>query len=82
MESIFEQLAERLLARNSELSHEQARTWVESLWEDFDATRAKAGRPYRGPETTEAVVIKWIDQYGPYLHRYKPGQQKFNHLNG
>ena len=80
MESIFERLAERLEERNQELSKEQARTWVESLWEDFEATYAKAGRKYRGPETTEAVVVKWIEQYGPYLHRYQPGQKKFSHL--
>lgn len=81
MEKRFEELAERLLGKNSEMTRDQARTWVESLWEDFEATRAKAGRPYRGPETTEAIVLKWIEQYGPYLHRYEPGQKKFSHLN-
>ncbi|TSB45196.1 YfhJ family protein [Alkalicoccobacillus porphyridii] len=81
MEEKFKELTERLMQRNQEFTVEQARTWVESLWEDFEATYAKAGRKYRGPETTEAVVIKWIDQYGPYLHRYEPGQKKFSHLN-
>ncbi|WP_100371815.1 YfhJ family protein [Bacillus sp. FJAT-45037] len=81
MEHIFKRLTEELLAVNSELSSEAARTWVEGLWEDFETTRAKAGREYKGQEMTEQVVVKWIQQYGPFLHKYAPKKQKFSHLN-
>ncbi len=81
MEERFQRLTNLLLERNKQLSAEQARTWVEGMWEDFEATRAKAGRPYRGQELTEQIVINWIRQYGPHLHRYVPEKGKFAHLN-
>ncbi|MED1599960.1 YfhJ family protein [Alkalihalophilus marmarensis] len=81
METIFKRLTEELLAVNNELSAEAARTWVEGLWEDFETTRAKAGREYKGQEVTEQIVLKWIKQYGPHLHKYAPKQEKFAHLN-
>ncbi|WP_209124074.1 YfhJ family protein [Alkalihalobacillus sp. BA299] len=46
MNERFERLAQEL--RNNQLFYGQARKWVESLWEDFEATRAKAGRTYKG----------------------------------
>ncbi len=45
MNELFHQLAEALLEKNGQLNYEEARTWVEILWEDFETTRAKAGRP-------------------------------------
>ncbi|GAE31134.1 YfhJ family protein [Halalkalibacter hemicellulosilyticus] len=44
-------------------------------------TRAKGGWSYKGQDMTEKVVTKWIAQYGPHLHHYKPKEKKFNHLN-
>ncbi|MCM3714368.1 YfhJ family protein [Halalkalibacter oceani] len=81
MEDQFRKLTEQLLSVNQELSTGQARTWVESLWEDFEATRAKGGWSYKGPEVTAQIVSKWINQYGPHLHRYQPRDKKFAHLN-
>lgn len=81
MEDRFERLAEQLLKANNHLSYGQARTWVESLWEDFESTRAKAGRTYKGQDMTEQIVLKWIEQYGPYLHQYKPFGHKFSFLS-
>lgn len=81
MEDRFKKLTEQLLNRNTNLTIEQARTWVESLWEDFEVTRAKGGWSYKGQDMTEKVVAKWIDQYGPHLHHYKPKEKKFSHLN-
>ncbi|MFZ4453392.1 YfhJ family protein [Salibacterium aidingense] len=81
MEVIFQRLADQLLKRNTDLTPAQARSWVEYLWEDFEAARAKAGREYKGAEVTEAVVKKWLEQYGPHLHRYQPTNKKFEHLD-
>ncbi|MED1562571.1 hypothetical protein AJ85_05975 [Alkalihalobacillus alcalophilus ATCC 27647 = CGMCC 1.3604] len=81
MEEIFQRLTDKLLDVNQELTVNQARTWVEGLWEDFEATSAKAGRTYKGQEMTEQIVLKWISQYGPHLHKYAPKNEKFSHLN-
>ncbi|RSL31626.1 hypothetical protein D7Z54_19465 [Salibacterium salarium] len=80
MEDIFRRLSGRLLEINEQLSPEQARTWIEHFWEDFEATRAKSGREYKGAEVTESIVRKWIEQYGPHLHRYQATNRKFNNL--
>jgi polyhydroxyalkanoate synthesis regulator phasin len=81
MEDRFQQLTDQLLAVNSQISADQARTWVESLWEDFETTRAKGGWSYKGQDVTEQVVSKWIQQYGAMLHKYAPSKEKFSHLN-
>ncbi|WP_088103145.1 YfhJ family protein [Halalkalibacter urbisdiaboli] len=81
MEDRFERLTDQLLNINPKLTYGQARTWVEGLWEDFETTRAKAGRPYRGQDTTEQIVSKWLNQYGPFLDQYSSKKDKFAHLN-
>ncbi|UII56642.1 YfhJ family protein [Cytobacillus spongiae] len=73
-------LVKLLLDKNRDLTYEQARTWVELLWEDFEATYAKAGRQYRGKELTERIVRQWIEQYGDKLHDFverNPKYQKY-----
>lgn len=80
MNEYFEKLTNVLLNINSQLSYGQARSWVEGLWEDFEATSAKAGREYRGKEETEKIVLHWINQYGPYLHNYSTDKAKFRYL--
>ncbi|MGY4690547.1 YfhJ family protein [Salibacterium sp. K-3] len=81
MEPIFDRLTEQLMKENPELDKEQARSWVEHLWEDFESTRARAGREYKGPDVTETIVKKWLQQYGPYLHRYEPTNKKFKNFH-
>jgi len=80
MEDIFERLANRLCGMNNELSMAQARTWVEYLWEDFETTRAKAGREYEGKEVTERIVTQWINSYGPRLHEFVTNNPRYKHL--
>jgi len=80
MNELFERLTKVLLEKNKQLSYGQARTWVESLWEDFEATRAKAGHEYQGEKVTEKTVMKWIENYGPHLHNYASKNEKFKHL--
>ncbi|MFY4776476.1 YfhJ family protein [Metabacillus sp. RGM 3146] len=70
METYYERLASLLLEKNNSLSPEKARTWVELLWEDFETTRAKAGRDYQGKEVTERIVRQMIDAYGDKLHHF------------
>lgn len=48
MDDDYRRLSELLLEKNPQLTEEEARTWVELLWEDFETTYAKAGRKYRG----------------------------------
>lgn len=80
MEEIFQRLAERLYHNNATLSIDEARTWVELLWEDFEATRAKSGRDYQGKEMTEQIVLRWVDQYGPKLHEFVATNPKFKEM--
>lgn len=80
MEELYAQLTKELLRVNQSLSPEKARTWVEILWEDFETTRARAGRKYRGQEMTERIVRQWIKQYGPRLHEFLAQNPKYKHL--
>ncbi|PYZ92411.1 hypothetical protein CR194_16415 [Salipaludibacillus keqinensis] len=68
MHDYFERLTNRLLEQNDNLSYSEARTWVELLWEDFEATYAKSGRNYQGKEMTERILNQWIDNHGSRLH--------------
>lgn len=80
MEDTFKRLTDSLVEKNEKLSYAQARTWIELMWEDFESTYAKAGRKYRGPEMTEQIVRRWIEQYGPILHEMKTENPKYKHL--
>ncbi|EIT84671.1 hypothetical protein A374_13305 [Fictibacillus macauensis ZFHKF-1] len=77
MEKQFETLTRELMNRNHDLTYEEARSWIEGLWEDFETTRAKAGYGYEGKGKTEAMVIQWINSYGSKLHLY---EGRFKHL--
>jgi hypothetical protein len=77
-----ERLASMLLDKNSDITYEQALTWVELLWEDFESTYAKAGREYMGSEMTEKVVRQWIEHYGSQLHEFVARNPKYKHLLG
>jgi hypothetical protein len=72
-----QRLTKLLLDKNDYLSYAQARIWVELLWEDFEVTYARAGRPYQGLETTERVVKQWIQQYGEGLHEFVVQNPKY-----
>ncbi len=80
MEEKLDRLAKTLLAKNSELTYGLARNWVEALWEDFETTRAKAGRSYEGQHITEMIVAQWIQHYGEKLHEFASTNEKFKHL--
>ncbi|ADI00236.1 YfhJ family protein [Salisediminibacterium selenitireducens] len=77
MNDYHERLTNRLLEHNDKLSYAEARTWVELLWEDFESTQAKAGRTYRGKETTEKVLVQWIDHHGSKLHEVLQENKKY-----
>ncbi len=80
MEETFQKLTMRLLEKNSRLSAARARTWVELLWEDFEATYAKAGHDYQGKEMTEKMVARLIESYGTNLHEFAARNPKYKHL--
>lgn len=63
--------------KNDQLNEQEARMWVELLWEDFETTRAKAGREYKGKEMTESIVKQWIQNYGPKLHEMNLHTEKW-----
>lgn len=77
MQDYMERLTNRLLEKNDQLSYAEARTWVELLWEDFEATYAKAGHKYRGKEMTEKVLQQWVDNYGSRLHEVLKNNPKY-----
>ncbi|MYL35287.1 hypothetical protein GLW08_16305 [Pontibacillus yanchengensis] len=80
MEDIFERLTHQLCNQNEQLTMRQARNWVEYLWEDFESTRAKAGRSYEGKDMTEKVVSRWINSYGPKLHEFASKNPRYQQL--
>ncbi|GIN64202.1 hypothetical protein J27TS8_41950 [Robertmurraya siralis] len=80
MQEYQQKLVELLLEKNTKLSVHQAQTWVELLWDDFETTRAKAGREYKGSEMTEKIVRQWIENYGEKLHEFFATNPKYSHL--
>ncbi|MCT8136934.1 hypothetical protein H1D32_03695 [Anaerobacillus sp. CMMVII] len=80
MEEIFERLTKVSMEKNNELNYDLARSWIEALWEDFEATRAKAGRDYEGQKVTEMFVTQFIQNYGERLHEFASRNEKFKHL--
>lgn len=80
MNDYQERLTKRLLDINDQVSYQQALTWVELLWEDFEATYAKAGYKYAGEEMTSRVVSQWIDNHGKSLHEFLANNPKYEHL--
>jgi hypothetical protein len=77
MEERFDRLAKQLQEMNPALTYQEAREWVEGLWEDFESTRAKAGREYEGQDLTEKMVTQLITSYGHKLHEYFSSNPKF-----
>jgi hypothetical protein len=77
---IKEELIVLLIEQNKHLSYEQARVWVELLWDDFETTYARAGHEYRGKELTEKVVRQWIQNYGSRLHEFVAKNPKYKDL--
>lgn len=80
MDARFQRLADRLYELNDHLSIDEARMWVEFLWEDSEATRAKSGREYVEQHITEQMVLRWIEQYGPMLHELKENHPKYRKM--
>lgn len=80
MKEYQQKLVELLLEKNEQLSVHQAQTWVELLWDDFETTRAKAGREYKGSEMTEKIVRQLIENHGSKLHEFFATNPKYSHL--
>lgn len=80
MNEYQQKLVELLLEKNPSLSVHQAQTWVELLWDDFETTRAKAGREYKGSEMTERIVRQLIENHGAKLHEFFATNPKYKHL--
>ncbi len=80
MKDYQEPLIHLLLAKNPNLTFEQAQTWVELLSDDFETTYAKAGHEYQGEKMTEKVVKQWIEHYGSRLHEFVARNPKYKHL--
>ena len=80
MNDYHERLAKLLLEKNEQISPNQALTWVELMWDDFETTAAKAGRDYLGSEMTERIVRQWIENYGDKLHDFVAKNPKYQHF--
>ncbi|MEH7117578.1 YfhJ family protein [Neobacillus vireti] len=77
MNEYHERLVTMLMEKNVQLSYEQARTWVELLWDDFETSYAKAGWEYKGSEMAERIVTQWIENYGDNLHEFVATNPKY-----
>ncbi|OIN66185.1 hypothetical protein BLD48_11530 [Exiguobacterium sp. KRL4] len=73
-------LAAELQHVNETLTPLEALTWVEVLWEDFEATLARAGEKYQGEAVAVRFVQQQIKQHGAMLHRFNTTNEKFKHL--
>lgn len=80
MEDRILKLTHELLEKNPEMPAGRARVWVELLWSDYEATSAKAGYDFRGPEYTEHLVRQLITSYGDKLHLFAGRNPKYAHL--
>ncbi|SDM54462.1 YfhJ family protein [Bacillus sp. OK048] len=80
MKDYHERLVKLLLEKNEQISPNQALTWVELMWDDFETTAAKAGRDYLGSEMTERIVRQWIENYGDRLHDFIAKNPKYQHF--
>ncbi|MEJ9280289.1 MULTISPECIES: YfhJ family protein [Ureibacillus] len=78
--TLIDKLTKELLEKNPFLSENKARTWIELLWSDFEATYAKAGYVYRGAEYTERIIRQWIESYGDKIHEFAGRNPKYAHL--
>lgn len=80
MEQKIEQLVQELLLVNEEISEQKARTLIELIWSDFEASSAKAGYEYKGQAVTEKVIRQWITSYGNRIHEFVATNPKYAHL--
>lgn len=80
MKEVIEQLMLELQEKNSNISEEKARTWIELLVSDFESSYAKAGYDYQGTEVVEKVVRQWIESYGENIHEFAADNPKYAHL--
>ena len=80
MQQSIDKLTEELLEKNPEMSVGRARTFVELLWSEYEATSAKAGYSFRGAEYTENLVRQLIKSYGDKLHLKTTKNPKYAHL--
>ncbi|CEG23558.1 hypothetical protein BN1080_02556 [Planococcus massiliensis] len=80
MNEIIDQLVIELLEKNTNLSEEKARTWIELLVSDFEASYAKAGYDYQGTAVVEKVIRQWISSYGDKIHEFAGTNPKYAHL--
>lgn len=78
--AIIQKLTKELFEKNGFISENKARTWIELLWSDFEATYAKAGYVYRGAEYTERIIRQWIESYGDKIHEFAGRNPKYAHL--
>lgn len=80
MQQKVEQLTNSLLAKNPQLSVAKARTWMELLWSDFEASSARAGYGKPDPQVIERIIAQWINAYGDQLHEFAGRNPKYIHL--
>lgn len=80
MNEKIDQLVTELLEKNTHLSEEKARTWIELLVSDFEASYAKAGYDYQGTAVVEKVIRQWISSYGDKIHEFAGTNPKYAHL--
>mgnify|MGYP003562308839 CR=1 FL=1 len=80
LQQSIDKLTEELLEKNPDMSVGRARTFVELLWSEYEATSAKAGYTFRGTEYTENLVRQLIKSYGDKLHLFAAKNPKYAHL--
>lgn len=80
MEAKINELTNALLAKNNDISAAKARTWMELLWSDFEASSARAGYGKPDPAVIERIILQWVQAYGDQLHEFAGRNPKYIHL--
>lgn len=77
-----QELIQLLLTENPNLTEEKAQAWVEAIWEDIEATRAKGGHKFVERHQTFQQVAQWIRSHGKHVHHLSDDPVAYIMLKG
>lgn len=80
MKQIQEQLIIELIAKNPNFNYNQARTWVELMWDDISTNYAKAAFTQLSDDRVAGIIRSWIEGHGERLHEFIAKNPLYKHL--
>ena len=80
MKELQEELIVALIAKNNHFNYNQARTWVELMWDDISTNYAKAAFTQLSEDRVASIIRSWIDGHGERLHEFIAKNPLYKHL--